>query len=228
MIDKQRQNVYHQRDAILEADADAEKKKIWLEQTKAQFLLNAQEVLAQQVQVAEATGQGVTDLLDVLIKEYGLQLSKEQKEQFSQLSYDALLEQLTVKLVTYFQNVFEKEDSDLVFEVFRDVHLRVIDKLWIPHIDEMQYLKDKVGFMGYAQMDPLVVYKKESFEKFQDLLANIKTDTTRMLMGIDYTRVAEFKQMQEQFLMAAKGDPELMKKLQEASKQGGKIVVTGQ
>ena len=167
MIDKQRQNVYHQRDAILEADADAEKKKIWLEQTKAQFLLNAQEVLAQQVQVAEATGQGVTDLLDVLIKEYGLQLSKEQKEQFSQLSYDALLEQLTVKLVTYFQNVFEKEDSDLLFEVFRDVHLRVIDKLWIPHIDEMQYLKDKVGFMGYAQMDPLVVYKKESFEKFQ-------------------------------------------------------------
>lgn len=155
-----------------------------------------------------------------------MQLSAEQKRDFGQFSYTTLLEQLTVKLVSYFQETFKKEDKNLLFEVFRDIHLRVIDKLWIPHIDEMQYLKDKVGFMGYAQMDPLVVYKKESFEKFQDLLANIKTDTTRMLMGIDYTKVAEFKQMQEQFLAMAKDDPELIKKLQEASKQGGKVQIS--
>lgn len=70
VIDKQRQNVYRTRDAILEANEDDEKKYVWLEEMKQQFLLDAQEILTQQVQVAEATGQGVDDLIEVLIKEY--------------------------------------------------------------------------------------------------------------------------------------------------------------
>jgi preprotein translocase subunit SecA len=52
----------------------------------------------------------------------------------------------------------------------------VIDRHWINHIDDMTYLRDKVGLYGYAQQDPLVIYKKEAFEKFQKLLFNIQKE----------------------------------------------------
>ena len=53
------------------------------------------------------------------------------------------------------------------------------------HIDEMEYLRDKVGLMWYAQLDPLVIYKKEAFEKFQTLLWRLKSDVTTYLIGVD-------------------------------------------
>jgi preprotein translocase subunit SecA len=51
--------------------------------------------------------------------------------------------------------------------------LQAIDNHWINHIDDMQYLREKVGLYGYAQLDPLMIYKKEAYEKFELLNANI-------------------------------------------------------
>ena len=73
--------------------------------------------------------------------------------------------------------------------------------------------------MGYAQMDPLIVYKQESFEKFEQLLQNIKSDATTKLMRIDYRRVAEEQEMQNQLFEMVQDNPELMEKLKQASKQ---------
>jgi preprotein translocase subunit SecA len=56
----------------------------------------------------------------------------------------------------------------------KKVYLSIIDKYWVEHIDDMTYLREKVSLFGYAQIDPLVIYKKESYEKFQKLMANIK------------------------------------------------------
>jgi preprotein translocase subunit SecA len=85
----------------------------------------------------------------------------------------------------------------------------------------MQYLKDKVGFMGYAQMDPLIVYKQESFEKFELLQQNIKADVTTKLMRIDYRAVAEQQEAQNLLFEMVQDNPELMDKLKQASKQFG-------
>jgi preprotein translocase subunit SecA len=68
-------------------------------------------------------------------------------------------------------------------------------------------------------MDPLIVYKQESFEKFEQLLQNIKADTTTKLMRIDYRRVAEEQEMQNQLFEMVQDNPELMEKLKQASKQ---------
>lgn len=218
VIDKQRKNIYHTRDAIIEASVDEEKKADWLSEYQKQFLLNAQEVLNQQILVAENTEQALPDLLDVLNKEFGLMLNSEQKTSYSALEYQALNEVLELRLVEYFQSVFEKIDKNLLFTIFRDVNLQVIDKLWVAHIDEMQYLKDKVGFMGYAQLDPLIVYKKESFEKFQDLLMRIQTDTTMMLMRLDFVAIADQQHAQLQIIEAVEKHPEILEKLKAASK----------
>jgi preprotein translocase subunit SecA len=135
------------------------------------------------------------------------------------MDYKTLANSLDCRLVEYFTKTWEKYDQNLLFNIIRDINLQVIDKLWVAHIDDMQYLKDKVGFMGYAQMDPLIVYKQESFEKFELLLQNIKSDTTTKLMRIDYRRVAEEQEMQNQLFEMVQDNPELMEKLKQASKQ---------
>ena len=68
-------------------------------------------------------------------------------------------------------------------------------------------------------MDPLIVYKQESFEKFELLQQNIKADTTTKLMRIDYRRVAEEQELQNQLFEMVQDNPQLMEKLKEASKQ---------
>lgn len=67
------------------------------------------------------------------------------------------------------------------------------------HIDAMQNLREKVGLMSYAQLDPLVMYKKESFEKFQELLAGIINSTASYLMKLDFELIAQQNQTSPSF-----------------------------
>jgi preprotein translocase subunit SecA len=135
------------------------------------------------------------------------------------MDFKTLANSLDRRLVEYFTETREKYDQNLLFNILRDINLQVIDKLRVAHIDDMQYLKDKVGFMGYAQMDPLIVYKQESFEKFELLQQNIKADVTTRLMRIDYRAVAEQQEAQNLLFEIVQDNPELMDKLKQASKQ---------
>ena len=208
-----------ERDSIIEANEDEEKKSEWLKTAKQQFMLDSQEILNTQISTAEASWQSVWDLLLVLNKEFWLEIDEKQKSEYEKMDFKTLTNSLDRRLVEYFTETREKYDQALLFNILRDVNLQVIDKLRVAHIDDMQYLKDKVGFMGYAQMDPLIVYKQESFEKFELLQQNIKADTTTKLMRIDYRAVAEQQEMQNQLFEMVQDNPELMEKLKQASKQ---------
>ncbi len=63
----------------------------------------------------------------------------------------------------------------------RMVMLSVIDGLWKEHLLEMDHLKEGIGLRGYAQQDPLVAYKKESFDMFEAMMAKFQEDTVRFL-----------------------------------------------
>ena len=219
VIDKQRKRIYFMRDSIIEANEDEEKKKEWMNTTKQEFMLDSQDILNTQISTAEATWQSVWDLLLVLNKELWLEIDEKQKKEYEQMDFNTLANSLDRRLVEYFTDTWEKYDQNLLFNILRDINLQVIDKLWVAHIDDMQYLKDKVGFMGYAQMDPLIVYKQESFEKFEQLLQNIKSDATTKLMRIDYRAIAQEQEVQHQLFEMVQDNPQLMEKLKEASKQ---------
>lgn len=184
-------------------------------------MLDSQEILNNQISTAEATWQSVSDLLLVLNKEFWLEIDAKQKAEYEQMDFNTLTNSLDRRLVEYFSETWDKYDQNLLFTILRDINLQVIDKLWVAHIDDMQYLKDKVGFMWYAQMDPLIVYKQESFEKFEILLQNIKSDTTTKLMRIDYRAVAQEQELQNQLFEMVQDNPQLMEKLKQASKQFG-------
>ena len=221
VIDKQRKRIYFMRDSIIEANEDEDKKKEWVDTMKQQFMLDSQEILNAQISTAEATWQSISDLLLVLNKEFWLEIDAKQKAEYEQMDFNTLANSLDRRLVEYFSETWDKYDQNLLFTILRDVNLQVIDKLWIAHIDDMDYLKEKVGFMWYAQMDPLIVYKQESFEKFEILLQNIKADTTTKLMRIDYRAVAQEQELQNQLFEMVQDNPELMEKLKQASKQFG-------
>ena len=190
VVDKQRKRVYKLRDDILEAETDEEKRKAYVESFKDEFLTEAKNIVITQINNAEMTGQSVADLLIVLNKEFGLNMTREEYEEVKNLTHEEVKALLMERFDRYFTKVFETLSEEILFDVFRGVHLHFIDKLWVDHIDDMQNLREKVGLMSYAQLDPLVMYKKESFEKFQELLQNIINSTAGYLMRLDFEAIA--------------------------------------
>ena len=100
------------------------------------------------------------------------------------------IKDLDEELIDAFEKMFDKKvagvDPRVIEETLRMIYLAMIDKYWIAHIDDMQYLRDKVGLYGYAQQDPLIIYKKEAFEKFEQLMFNIKQETIAIIFRTDF------------------------------------------
>jgi preprotein translocase subunit SecA len=64
------------------------------------------------------------------------------------------------------------------------VMLQTVDNLWKDHLLSMDHLKEGIGLRGYAQQNPLLVYKKEGFEMFQNLMDRIEEETLAILFRI--------------------------------------------
>jgi preprotein translocase subunit SecA len=82
----------------------------------------------------------------------------------------------------------------------RVIMLSVLDSLWKDHLLAMDHLKEGIGLRGYAQQDPLVAYKKESFEMFEAMMLRFQEDTLRTLfrmqiIGPDGTPIETPEQM---------------------------------
>ena len=63
--------------------------------------------------------------------------------------------------------------------------LNIIDSQWKDHLLSIDHLKQGIGLVGYGQKDPLVEYKKQSFDMFQDMLDRIDTNTTKALFNLE-------------------------------------------
>ena len=73
------------------------------------------------------------------------------------------------------------DGAAILRETERMVMLNVIDNQWKDHLLSMDHLKEGIGLRGYGQKDPLVEYKKESFQMFQDMMDRIEDETIRFL-----------------------------------------------
>ena len=67
-------------------------------------------------------------------------------------------------------------------ELERVILLKVIDRKWMDHIDDMEQLRQGAGLQAYGQRDPLVEYKMNGYEMFDEMTENIKEDTVRALL----------------------------------------------
>ena len=69
-------------------------------------------------------------------------------------------------------------------ELERVVMLKIVDQKWMDHIDNMDELKKGIGLRGYGQKDPVVQYRLEGTEMFDDMIEDIKTDVVKILLNI--------------------------------------------
>ena len=99
------------------------------------------------------------------------------------------IEDYTVELLM--RKYQEKEDligSDIMRQTERMVMLQVIDDQWKDHLLSMDHLKEGIGLRGYGQKDPLVEYKKESFELFQAMMDRIEEESMRYLFFLQVSQ----------------------------------------
>jgi preprotein translocase subunit SecA len=79
----------------------------------------------------------------------------------------------------------------------RMVMLQTVDGLWKDHLLSMDHLKEGIGLRGYGQQNPLLVYKKEAFEMFQEMIDRVKEETVGILFRIQIAAPEELEEMQE-------------------------------
>ena len=104
-----------------------------------------------------------------------------------------LLKERAVKL--YEAKETEFPEPEQFRELERVVLLKVIDRKWMDHIDDMDQLRQGIGLQAYGQRDPLVEYKMAGFDMFDDMIANIQEDTIRLLYHVKIEEKVEREQV---------------------------------
>ena len=93
-------------------------------------------------------------------------------------------EELKKKALEIYTNKETEIGSEELRELERIVMLKVVDEKWMNHIDSMDELKNGIGLRAYGQKDPVVQYRLEGFDMFDEMISDIKVDVTKILMHI--------------------------------------------
>ena len=124
-----------------------------------------------------------------------LQIPKSEIEHLSKAEFKQLLKEAAVKL--YEAKEAEFPEPEHIRELERIVLLRVIDRKWMDHLDDMEQLKQGIGLVAYGQRDPAVEYKIQGFEMFNDMIEGIKVETVKTLYHIQVEQKVEREEVAE-------------------------------
>ena len=97
---------------------------------------------------------------------------------------DELLEELQNKALEAYKAKEEEIGTDAFKELQRIVLLKVVDEKWMDHIDDMDELKNGIGLRAYGQKDPVIQYKIDGSDMFEEMINAIKLDVTKIIMCV--------------------------------------------
>jgi preprotein translocase subunit SecA len=172
VMDKQRKAVYGLRNALLEG-----------QDMRERFLDIIRGILESYLEIRcpekeHASGWDLVGLQSDVLTEFGIKINPSDLGNMSRGEIEEFIYELLVKRYS------EKEKMvgyDLMRDAERTIMLSVIDNQWRDHLLSMDHLKEGIGLRGYGQKDPLIEYKKESFQIFQDMMDRIEDETVRYL-----------------------------------------------
>ena len=110
---------------------------------------------------------------------------------FTDKSADEIRDALWERIVKKYDNKQDTVGTDVMRQVERFVMLETVDRQWKDHLYSLDHLKEGIGLRGYGQKDPLVEYKKESFELFQDMKRRVDEDMVNRLWTGHFSVVPE-------------------------------------
>ena len=102
-------------------------------------------------------------------------------------------EAFTAAAAAYYEQKEQEFTSPVMREVERVVLLRVVDEYWMDHIDAMADLRQGIRLRAYAQTDPIIAYKKESLDMFEEMISAIQSETVRRLYSVRIKKDQEIK-----------------------------------
>ncbi|MEI6118871.1 MAG: hypothetical protein WCP92_06735 [bacterium] len=147
VINKQRQAIYKKRDDILGSETDETLRTYLVEQIKLEIEENMSDIVRQQIANAQVLEQSIAQFLRVMDKEFSLKLEHKQFQMFEEMTFDKLQVELSLFMLDQLKAKFAKMDVNRLYQIFKDVYLYHLDTLRVKHLDDMEYLRDKVGLM---------------------------------------------------------------------------------
>ncbi|EDM23843.1 preprotein translocase subunit SecA [Caminibacter mediatlanticus] len=197
VANEQRKVIYKFRDQLLDKNFDIYSK---LEEMREEFV----NYILQISEVYEHTPKEDIDKekLKAHLKEYtGIDFSDEELDK----DYDELKKYIIEKIKKEFEEKFKDVDSEEKERIIRQIMLQVLDEAWREHLYTMDVLKTGIGLRGYNQKDPLVEYKKESFELFTDLIRRVKVDSLKILHNLQIELQPEIDPEIAEFMKSLEG-----------------------
>ena len=175
VMNAQREVIYKQRRQVL----DGENLK--------QSILNMfnsviEAVVLTHTQLAEGEKLNTEGLLQDIQTTFGITDVENVKE--NEVDSDKLIEELKEKVLKNYEAKEEEFGEKELRELERVVVLKVVDQKWMDHIDNMDELKNGIGLRAYAQKDPVVQYRIEGTEMFEEMNEDIKLDVVKILSNV--------------------------------------------
>ncbi len=185
VMNKQREIIYKQRDQVLEEEDLREK-----------ILGMLDETVSGSVAMYCPSGADKNDWNIAGLKEKFLGWILKPEDDLRGMSADELTDFITKRG----HEVYEAREKENTPEITRDLErmilLRNVDINWMDHIDAMEELKRGIGLTAYSQKDPVVMFKFESFDIFDEMTATIREDTVKQLFTVKVTKTQEIKREQ--------------------------------
>lgn len=185
VANEQRKTIYKYRDELLDKNYDMSEK----------IAQNRKEYAANLLDTAEIFHGGLKDdfdiknLCSIILADCGEEIDE---SELKGLEYDELIEKLAQIFEVRYNEKMSVLNEDQRKEIEKILYLQVLDNAWREHLYQMDILKTGIGLRGYNQKDPLVEYKKESYNLFMELVSRLKSESVKTL------QVVRFKSREEQ------------------------------
>ena len=161
-----------------------------------------------------------------IYKQFNFRLNIEDPENLDGMDRDALADLIHEAAVKVYDQRESVIGSDEFRHLERVVMLQTVDNLWKDHLLSMDHLKEGIGLRGYAQQNPLIVYKKEGYDMFQDMIDRVQEETIGILFRIQIAepeKIEEMRKPEEQQMFFSGGDePEKKKPVKRSAKKVGR------
>ena len=178
VLNEQRQVIYKQRKEILE-DKDLDD---LISNMRADVLSSTFELHIPEYEIE--SNWKVDELTKILESEFNLQFNLKAELESSESNTQEVLN----KLLDFADEIYlEKRNKfpNVYSQLENQIILQVIDQSWKNHINQLDSLRQNIGFRSYAGKDPRLEYKREAFEMFEQLLETIKKESTRFLCRVE-------------------------------------------
>ena len=145
-------------------------------------------------------------------------LSKWALEEIKEQIYDAMM-------LYYNEKIDAAKELGVDFEeIERVILLKVVDARWMDHIDAMDNLRRGIGLQAYGQHDPVVAYKHEGFEMFDEMISSIQEETVRLLMRVNVEQAPKREGQNLELVVTSNGDRQAKRAAQAPSVNANKNV----